>query len=555
MNYKQELKAILERRKNGTLTVQDTENFEKIQRLIKTKDYASYCKAIRPTFKWAWFQEYLQAKINDAFNGKAKTRRLICKMPQQHSKSELMGRCAVSYAFGKFPEWRILYITYSETRAKEVAGDILGLITSDEYANIFPEVRLSDDVRDEVRTAIKRRQKLTKGNFTNMNSTRGEFKAAGIDGSYNGFDANLIILDDFFSGYEEANSPTTRESRWQAFVANILTRQQKDVVIMVMSTHWHADDVIGRLEEYMRTKPSSAPNWEVIEFNALKDERDYEYDPRTEGEYLWPEERMDAYLEKQALDPIGWMTTYQNIPPSQSGVIFDASCFRWYDEKPNIQNMHSARIVISVDPNYKKDSKQGDEAAIVVLAFVSNNVYLLDFSAVNKVDILDNINRIKGYMAKYPTYHAVLVEAKGQGEDIVTLMQTEGLNRIEKFDPGTDSKLFRAQCMIPYCRAGQFWLPSPELKDSQGILVCSNIQKYINEFMKFTGFQGGVDNLVDATTQAFIAFNYLLEPVSLQMSSYRIKNEYKIGEGLTVLTNPMSRLSNGKKKPAYLGRR
>jgi phage terminase large subunit-like protein len=552
MEYKARLTEILEKRRSGVLNLQDSEDFAKITRYIKTKDYPSYCKAIRPTYKWAWFQEYTQQRLNNAFE--KKNGRVIGLQHQQSAKSELYARCAVSYCFGKFPEWKILYLTYSDTRAKVVAGDILGLITTSEYSDIFPEVQLKDDVRDEVRTAKMRRQKLTISNFTNMASKRGEFYATGIEGSYNGFDANLIILDDFFSGYEEANSPTIRDKRWQAFVNNIITRQQKDTVILVMSTNWHADDIIGRLKDYIKNKPANTPDWEVIQFDALKDERDYPYDPRLPGEYLWPEQRMDVYLEKQALDPIGWMTTYQNIPPTTSGVIFDASCFRWYDEPVNPKGM---QIVISIDPNYKKDSKQGDEAAIVVLGFQANKVYLLDFSAVNKVDILDNCQRIKQYIIKYPNYYAVLVEVKGQGEDIVTLLNDEGIGKVNSYDPKNIGKLYRAQVMIPYCRAGQFLLPSPELKDSMGFPVCPNIQKYVNEFMRFTGFEGGIDNCVDATSQAFIEYGYLLEPIKISMGSYHIKNEMGIGRGLTQLSNPMKRLmDNGnKKKPAWANRR
>lgn len=539
MDYKARLRQILDKRNKGeSLTVQDTEDFAKIQRIIKTKDFNSYCHAIRPNYKWTWFQEYIQDKTTEKFN--KKNGRIICKMPQQHGKTEIWGRCAVSYVFGKFPEWRILYLTFSDKRAYEVSADILGFLTEDDYFDIFPNVRLKDDVRNEIRAAKMRRQKLSIGNFTNANSKRGEFKAVGIEGSYNGYDANLIILDDFFSGYAEANSQVIRDSRWNAFVNNVLTRQQKDTIILVMSTQWHSDDIIGRLEEYIKNKPANAPDWEVIQFNALKDDRDYPYDHREAGEYLWAEERLDVYLEKQALDPVGWMTTYQNTPPSMSGTIFNASHFRWYDYLPPLTN---ARIVISMDPNYKKDSKQGDAAAIVVLAFIGMNVYLLEFSAINKVNVLDNCKRIREYVAKYPNYHSILIEEKAQGEDIVTLLRHAGLSKVQSFMP-KGSKAFRAQTMIPYCEAGQYHLPTPQ--------KYPNIQQYINQFMAFTGFDGGTDDLVDATTQVFIKFNYLLEPITLEHANFSIKNKYGTGTGLTHMSNPLERLfNNGKKSSSF----
>jgi len=90
MDYKARLKQILEKRNKGeTLNIQDTEDFAKIQRMIKTKDFKSYCHAIRPDYKWTWFQEYIQDKTTEKFN--KKNGRIICKMPQQHGKAARNG--------------------------------------------------------------------------------------------------------------------------------------------------------------------------------------------------------------------------------------------------------------------------------------------------------------------------------------------------------------------------------------------------------------------------------------------------------------------------------
>jgi len=537
------LNQILTKKDSGQkLSPLDIQDFNKITRQLKTQDYASFCRAMRPTYKWAWFQDYIIQQINSAVN--KKNGRIMCQMPQQHSKSELMGRLMVPYIFGKCPEWKIMYVTFSDDRAKEVSADILSLIADDNYNKLFPNVVLKDNIKEEVRTATKRSNKLSISNFTNVNSKRGEFKGVGIEGSTSGYDANLIILDDFFSGPAEYNSPIIREKRWKIFTENILKRQQKDTIILIMSTQWHEDDIIGRLKKYIEIKDPNAPDWEVIVFNAEKDERDYPYDHRKIGEYLWPEERLDVYLEGKVIDPIGWQTTYQNMPPSSSGVVFDATCFRWYDTWEDPNNM---RVIISVDPNYKKESKKGDESAIVVLGFKSNKVYLLDFSSVNKVDIIDNINRIMAFIHKYPNYYSVVIENKAQGEDIKTIMQRNGISKIIDYIP-IQSKIYRAQTMIPYCRAGQFYLPTPQAKDRDGKLICPDIQRVVNEFMTFTGQDGLKDNIVDACSQAFIEFNYLLEPIKLEKTDYNVKNPFSLGKGLTKISRPFLVGNNEQKK-------
>lgn len=533
-NYKEELKDLIQKKESGQqLTQYELERFNEIKRYIQTKDYASYCKAMRPKYKWAWFHEYIMKKFDDATK-RIGNSRLICRMHQQSGKSELFGRLAASYLFGKHPEWKILYVTYSDTRARELSADVLGLIASPEYQQIFPSVKLKDDVQSEVRTALKRKNKLTISNFTNMNSLRGEFKGVGIEGSMSGYDANLIILDDFFSGPDEAASQTIRDKRWKIFTQTILARQQKDTIILVMSTQWNDDDIIGRLDKYLEEKPADAPDWENIIFNAKKDDRDYPYDHRKIGEYLWSEQRMNVYLEMQAIDPVGWQTTYQNMPPKAGGQIFNATHFRYYDILPPIDSM---KIVISVDPNYKKEAKKGDEAAIVVLGFTYDACYLIEWSSVNKVDIIDNMERINTYREKYPNHYQVLVEAKAQGEDIVSVFNRAGIFRVEPFDPTGKSKVWRASEMIPYCNGGKFILPS--------VAINPEIIGFTNEFLRFTGDDGGKDNLVDACSQVFIKYGYLLNPVTISHKKTVIHNKYNIGKGLTRLSNPMKRLRYG----------
>lgn len=542
------LNEILRKKDSGEkLNAIDLQDFNRITRLLKIQDYQSFGCAIRPTYKWAWFQKYIFERLNTIFDNKSG--RLLLAVADQHAKTEIAARLAVPYLMGKNPNYKILYITYSDERAKEPAADILSIMASDEYARLFPNFKLKDDISEEVRTAKKRVNKLTITNFTNANSPRpgktGEFKAVGITGSITGFDADVIIVDDPFSGYAEAASKVIRDTRWNIFVGNILSRQQKNVIIIVFCTWWHPEDINGRLRQYIKDKPKIAPNapdWELIEFNSLKDERDYPYDHRKIGEYLWAEMKMDTYLEQQALSPELWMVKHQNLPMMSSGTVFDPQCFRYYDEYPSLTGM---RIVISIDPNYKKEAKKGDDSAIVVLGFMSNKIYLLDFSAINKVDVIDNINRIRIFIQKYPEYYAILIEDAAQGEDIATILKHQRINKVQKFIPqgqskGANAKLYRSQTMIPYCRAGQFYVPSPRIN--------GNINSYVNQFLNFTGMVGGKDDLVDATTQAFIEFKYLLEPIKLERLDYTIKNDFNIGTGLTRISRPLMAGNNEKNK-------
>jgi len=117
------LAELLKKKESGiSLTHFELQEFAKLTREIKTKDYYSFCKAIRPTYKWAWFHQYTINELNDIAN--KKSGRLLLAIGDQHGKTECAARLYVPYLMGKNPNWKFLYITYSDTRAKEPSAEI-----------------------------------------------------------------------------------------------------------------------------------------------------------------------------------------------------------------------------------------------------------------------------------------------------------------------------------------------------------------------------------------------------------------------------------------------
>jgi len=442
--------------------------------------------------------------------------------------TKFLGTLFPSYILGKNPDWKVLYLTYSETRAKEVAADLLEQVTNPKYQKMFPNFKLKDELSEEVRVAIKRRNKLTVSNFTNANSSTGEFKAAGIEGSYNGFSANLIIVDDYFNGMADAMSDQINFIRWGCFTRNILTRQQKDTIIIVIGTQWRDDDIIGNMGKYIQNPPEGALKWKHIILNALKDERDYPYDHRKIGEYLWPEYKMNFYLEYKTLDPIGWDITAMNKPDSLMLKMFNEESFRIYDVVPNLTG---ATIIISCDPNYSKIAKKGDDCAVVVVAITQQRIYLLDFWNEPRVSHRDTMNQINIYKEKYPTYLSVLIEDKAGGEALYQLFEEEGEYKIERFI-SQENKRTRAQFLLPHCRRGAVYIPSSR--------IYPRISVFTSQFYAFTG-DGGIikDDLVDALVQVACHYGYMLNPPINKNPTYKIKNMFSRG-------GQVNRLMRGK---------
>lgn len=105
MQYKNRLKEILDKKdKNQELTIRDIEDFNRIKRYINTKDYKSFCHAIRPAYyKWAWFHDFVMDEIQEAHNPDTENSRLLLRIADQHGKTDLCGILHAAYVLGKYP--------------------------------------------------------------------------------------------------------------------------------------------------------------------------------------------------------------------------------------------------------------------------------------------------------------------------------------------------------------------------------------------------------------------------------------------------------------------
>lgn len=419
-----------------------------------------------------------------------------------------------AWCLGKFPNKQEIFLTYSDVRAKQPTMDLINVIITPTYKKIFPEFMLADEMDEVERQAEKSGQKLTNLQFTNANSPKngkqGKFLGSSLGGSYLGNSGDIIICDDLFAGQKEANSQNIRDNKWELYSSSVMSRQQKDTVIILLGTWWNRDDIIGRIQnQYITNEQHLEPGtakWELIEFNSQKDDRDYSYDPRNYGEYLWPEERMTSYLDQKQMNPAMWSIKHQNLPIDSDGILFKVTSFRIYDKLPT--ELINMKIIISIDSNYKV-TKTSDYAGITIWAVYNMNAYLVEY--INKKYTLPQLlDQAVILTKKYPTYHSILVEVKSQGQPFVDMAHLYGLSRVEGFEPqGKGSKWERAHVVLPIFDGGQVHIPNEKL--------CPNINFLVNQFMSFTGEDGKADDLVDTGTQMFMYYDYLFRGMAAMM--------------------------------------
>lgn len=502
---------LLNKQANGTISPAESVLLHKTWVIMAREDFQLFCTLIHAKrgYKWMWFHKYMQSRLQAKVDPKTEYdrthERLLMRIGDQHTKTTNI-MLFICWCLGKFPNKQCMYLTFDKERAKEITPEIVTILIDPVYKEIFPDFMLPDEMFDVEREAEKSTQRMTNLTITNAGSPKtgkqGKLVLGGI-ADVLGLSGDIIICDDLLSGVTEAVSEKIRETKWRIFASGVLSRQQKGTIVIVTGTWWHREDIIGRIQNIFIDNEDKLETgtklWELVEFNSQKDERDYHYDHRKIGEYLWPEERMHVYLDQKQTSPLDWQIKHQNIPLDVDGVLFKVTSFRVYDYLP--VDVNDMMVIISMDSNYKtKDTS--DCAGITVWGIHQMKAYLIEFNNTSRFSTPQAMDELVKLTQKYPKYHAILVELHSQGQPIMDLAPMWQLTRVEGFVPqGQGKKWERAQRVLPIFDAGQIYIPNDK--------NYASINIFTNQFLTFNGEDGRKDDLVDSATQMLLHYDYL----------------------------------------------
>lgn len=319
------------------------------ERLIRESrgSLLTFTTATMPTFDPAPFHIRYYNVLNKFADGKIK--KLMVFMPPQHGKSEGSTRRLPAFALGKNPDKKVAVISYSAPKARKFNREIQRIIDTEEYAEIFPSTKLS------LQFTYAAGAWLRNADECEIVGHRGGFKTVGVGGPLTGEPVDMLIVDDIYKDAKTAWSPTVRESieDWYDTVAE--TRLHNDSQQLIVFTRWHENDLAGRLLEQQGIyDPVTNPNgWVVVTYQAIKVGKPTAYDPREEGEPLWPErhnlEKLKAVRNRNSHV---FESLYQQDPKPLQGLMYEQG-FREYDVIP-----HSAKMVRK---NYTDTADTGDD--------------------------------------------------------------------------------------------------------------------------------------------------------------------------------------------------
>ena len=274
--------------------------------------------------------------------------RLMLFLPPGSAKS--------TYASILFPPWFM---------GRNIAASVLGVSNTTELAE-----RFSRRVRNIIGGAEYSRifgfgvspDSAAAGNWETQRG--GEFFAAGMGAAIAGRRADLGLIDDPIKTRQEADSDRVRQTQWEWYLNDFITRLKPGARQILIQTRWHEDDLGGRILE------REAHKWRVVKLPMLATAND----PlgRAMGERLWPEWFTQEMIDTAKQDTRSWNALYQQDPVPDEGDYFKRDNFSEYDSLPGL------RIYAASD--FAVTEGGGDFTEHGIFGVDANgNVYVLDW--------------------------------------------------------------------------------------------------------------------------------------------------------------------------------
>ena len=250
--------------------------------------YFFYVKYIASDFKEtvdAPHIDKLSLSLTDLKNGKIN--RLCVAMPPRHSKSSMITLAYPLWLLKDNKDLNILIVNNSAGLSEK-----FGIQLREYIRRIGPEFDLYlSDVKHSSTYIM----------FTDSKGElqKGSIRLVGASGSITGQDADYIILDDIYSGFDDI-TPSLLQKKIDWFRTIIEQRIEPHTKLVILHTRWHSEDLQGYLHEHY------PDDYSFLEFPAISET----------GEPLWSERYTleEYYKKKESMGERQFQAIYQQKP-------------------------------------------------------------------------------------------------------------------------------------------------------------------------------------------------------------------------------------------------
>ena len=428
--------------------------------------FLPFVKAMWPEFITGKHHKIISQKLERVANGGLK--RLIINMPPRHTKSEFASFLFPAWMMGKNPRMKIIQATHTTELAVNFGRKTKNLIDSDDYKEVFPNVKLAADSK-------------ASGRWDTSNG--GMYYAVGVGSNLAGRGGDLVIIDDPHSE-QTAMSNNGFDDAWEWYTGGPRQRLQPGGSIVLVQTRWSEKDMTGQLLRSMAKDPL-ADQWEVVELPALFND----------DKPCWPEYWSfdDLSAVRASIPPSKWNAQYQQNPTGEENAIIRREWWKKWERKvvPNLQY-----VIQSYDTAFSK-RETSDFSAITTWG-----VFYPEESGTPGLILLDSqkgrwdfpeLKEVALDQYKYWDPDTVIVEAKASGLPLTHELRTMGIPVVNFTPSKGNDKVTRVHSVSPLFEAGMVWAPDETFAD-----------ELIEEVAAFPN--GEYDDLVDSMTQALMRY-------------------------------------------------
>ena len=372
--------------------------------MISEKEAIEYVKAICRENLYYFYRDYIACDFRenlpaphihklantlmDLHDGTIQ--RLCVAMPPRHSKSSMVTLAYPLWLLAHDPNLNILVVSNSAGLSEK-----FGIQLREYVRKIGAEFNLYlSDVKHSSTYLM----------FTDHTGQlhNGSIRLVGASGSITGQDADYIILDDIYAGFDDI-TPTLLTKKIDWFKTIIEQRIEPHTKLVILHTRWHSGDLQGYLHEHY-------PNdYTFLEFPAIN----------KDGTPLWKERyTIEDYMKKQeAMGERQFQAIYQQKPLDLTSNFFYMENIIWdtdYQEQYNIANCRSYDIAYTSEKEALSKNRNADYTAGVHAEKISDNYYIFSDFLYKRLGE-ENINYIQRNARFDGTVKPILIEPGPKG--------------------------------------------------------------------------------------------------------------------------------------------
>lgn len=291
--------------------------------------------------------------------------RVVISQPPRTGKSIYTSRLHPTWYIGNHPDRNLLVTGYSSDLCEEFGGFARDMI--DEHGEKLFGCSVS-------------RKSYRQSNWKIVHpkaNRQGGMRAVSIMGQLTGYGFNHVTIDDPYSNYEDAHSPTIRRKIWNEIGSTVETRMENPATMLIVATRWHPDDASGRFIAMAEGGDESILhiNMPAIAEDDLYDEDGELFAKKDELLYpwQWDQKRLDDYRKSHGT--YMFSALFQGNPTTPEGTFWEEALFLdvWFDEW-----VHTKYRIDTIDPAAGAEVTKGCDSAIVTCCTDYGSEYYVD---------------------------------------------------------------------------------------------------------------------------------------------------------------------------------